>query len=305
MRRAVEDDRGDGRGRRARHHAGQDHLSRHADGRRLRPARPPRRGVRPRRGGAVERREEARQDDVDARRRRPQRALQSAVGALPARRLRRLRQADRVPSSQGLRRGDRVPGPGAVRARRRAATASRSTASTRRTTTSPTGSARRCRARAACAPRACAASRTSPTSSPSSRSWTSSRASAAIDPAAFRRELVKTNAARRRHHRHGQPHGGLGQEARRQRARLHLHELFGHADRAGRGSHRRPQDRRAAGAEGLGRARSRHRGPARQHRRADGKQRRLWARLCAVGAHHDRRTARCRSRISTTITCRA
>ena len=68
VRRAVEDDRGDGRGRCARHQARQDHLPRHADGRRLRAARPPRRGIRPRRGGAVERRQEAGQDDVDARR---------------------------------------------------------------------------------------------------------------------------------------------------------------------------------------------------------------------------------------------
>ena len=93
VRRAVEDHRRHGRGRRARHPPRQDRLSRHADGRRLRPARPPRRGVRPRRGGAVERGEEAGQGDVDARGRRPQRPLQSALGALPARRLRRVRQA--------------------------------------------------------------------------------------------------------------------------------------------------------------------------------------------------------------------
>ena len=106
----------DRRGRRARHQARQDRLPRHADGRRLRPARPSRRGVRPRRGGAVERGEEAGQGDVDARGRRPQRPLQSALRALSARGLRRVGQARRVPSPQGLRRGDRVPGPGAVRA---------------------------------------------------------------------------------------------------------------------------------------------------------------------------------------------
>ena len=75
----------------ARHQARQDRLPRHADGRRLRPARPSRRGVRPRRGGAVERGEEAGQGDVDARGRRPQRPLQSALRALPARGLRRVR----------------------------------------------------------------------------------------------------------------------------------------------------------------------------------------------------------------------
>ncbi len=115
VRRAVEDHRRHRRGRRARHQAGQDRLSRHADGRRLRPARPSRRGIRPRRGGAVECGEEAGQGDVDARGRRPQRPLQSALGALSARRLRRVRQVRRVPSPQGLRRGDGVPGPGAIR----------------------------------------------------------------------------------------------------------------------------------------------------------------------------------------------
>ena len=36
-----------------------------------------------------------------------------------------------------------------------------------------------------------------------------------IDPATFRRDLVKTNPRAVDHHRQGEPHGGLGQEAGR------------------------------------------------------------------------------------------
>ena len=114
VRRAVEDHRGHGRGRCARHQADKivyhDMLMGGGFGRR---------GHRDEEyvhdAVVLSNAAEAGQGDVDARGRRPQRPLQPAVRALPARRLRRLRQAGRVPSSQGLRRGDGVPGPGEVR----------------------------------------------------------------------------------------------------------------------------------------------------------------------------------------------
>ena len=76
--------RGDRQG--ARHPARQGQAPRHADGRRLRPARPSRRGIHRRRGAAVEGGEQAGQGDVDARGRRPQRPLPADVRASPARR---------------------------------------------------------------------------------------------------------------------------------------------------------------------------------------------------------------------------
>ena len=168
-----------GAGQVPRHFARQGEAPRPADGRRLRPARQPRRRLHHRRGDAVEGGRAAGQGDVDARGRRPQRPLPADLGALPARRLRR-RPASSSPGIIASRSTASTPFMDPVRyqtaggkdfiadARRRprAATTSRTSWSSSSTATP------------ACAPIRCAASASPPTSSRPRRSSTRSRASA-------------------------------------------------------------------------------------------------------------------------------
>ena len=161
----------------ARHRARQGQAERHADGRRFRPPRPSRRGVHHRRGADVEGGRPAGQGDVDARGRRPQRPLPSALGALSARRPRCRRQDRRLASSHrgrprpALRRSGALP-----RDRRR--TASSCAAPSSSPTTSRISWSSSSTATPACAPRRCAASASPPTCSPPKPSWTRWRANA-------------------------------------------------------------------------------------------------------------------------------
>ena len=84
----------------ARHSARQGEAQRHADGRRLRPARQPRRRFHHRRGADVERGRAAGEGDVDARGRRPQRTLPPDLRPLPEGRIRSVRQAHGLASSR-------------------------------------------------------------------------------------------------------------------------------------------------------------------------------------------------------------
>jgi isoquinoline 1-oxidoreductase beta subunit len=113
-------DRGGGSPRKsARHSTRQGEAELHADGRRLRPARLARRGIRHRRGAAVQAGQAAGQGDVDPRGRRPQRPLPADLGALSARRLRRGRQARRLAPPHRRRPGDAVRRSDPLSARRR------------------------------------------------------------------------------------------------------------------------------------------------------------------------------------------
>ena len=94
-------------------------LQRPADGRRLRPTRPSRRGIHRRRGAAGEGgRGKPVKVHLDARGRRPQRPLAPALRALFARRARRHRQARRLAPSPRRRPRDAVRRSGALRTRR-------------------------------------------------------------------------------------------------------------------------------------------------------------------------------------------
>ena len=126
-----------------------------------------------------------------------------------------------------------------------------------------------------------------------------------IDPAAFRRELVKSNPRALAIIDRVAAHGGLGQEARRQRARLHLHELFGHADRArrrGRRSTARPArcGCRRCGPRSIPASRCSPTTSSRRPRAASST-----GSASRSPSASPSRTARCSSRISTTTTCRA
>ena len=85
------------------------------DGRRLRPARPARFRLHRRCGAAGEGRRPAREGDVDARGRSPERTLPAAVGALSARRHRWFEPAHRLASSPCRRPGDAVLRSGPLR----------------------------------------------------------------------------------------------------------------------------------------------------------------------------------------------
>ena len=164
----------------ARHPDRQGQAERHADGRRLRPSRQSRPGIRGRCRPALKRDEAAGEGDVDARGRRPQRPVPAVVGAYPARRLRCEGRARRVASSLCDGQHRAVPGSGAnttVRGRRW--TGSRSPAPTFRPTRSPIGSRNTCRSRPASGSSRSAASASSPTSSRPKSSSTSLPTSAA------------------------------------------------------------------------------------------------------------------------------
>src|SRR6266481_4273623 len=113
VRHAVADHGGRRSRQGARHSGRKGETESHAARRRLRPARPPRRGVRRRLGAALEGSEAPGESAVDARGRRAQRPLPPALGALPARRARRLGPHRRLAAPRRLRRDHRVPGPGA------------------------------------------------------------------------------------------------------------------------------------------------------------------------------------------------
>ncbi len=110
-------------GQAARHSARQGEAARPADGRRFRPPRQSRRRFHHRRGDAVEGGRQPGQGDVDARGRRAQRPVPAAVGALSARRLRRLGQAHGVASSRRGGSHHAVHGSGALPGRAAAGTA--------------------------------------------------------------------------------------------------------------------------------------------------------------------------------------
>ena len=127
-----------------------------------------------------------------------------------------------------------------------------------------------------------------------------------IDPAAFRRELVKSNPraaiaiidTRRRMADWGRKRDGsaLG---------FTYMNYSGTQIALAAGGRRSTARPARCGSRRCGRRSTRHRGAARQHRRADREQHHLRARVRAVRAHHDRRRRGRRSRISTTTTCRA
>ena len=98
---------------------GQGQAQRHADGRRLRPARQPRRRFHHRRRADVEGSRPAGEGDVDARGRRPQRPLPPDLGARPEGGIRPVRQARRLAAPRRRRPRRRLHGPGALPGGRR------------------------------------------------------------------------------------------------------------------------------------------------------------------------------------------